>query len=77
MPESTNPAQQPQTIIEIRPYRAGWQAGSALTVPAWDRIGWTRKLRKMRLATQRRAKFGHSEIRVLKDDGLVESVIIV
>src|SRR5213082_2393557 len=25
MPESANPAQQPETIIEIRPYRGGWQ----------------------------------------------------
>jgi hypothetical protein len=25
MPELANPVQQPQTIIEIRLYRAGWQ----------------------------------------------------
>jgi hypothetical protein len=25
MPESPNPAQQHQTIFEIRPYRGGWQ----------------------------------------------------
>jgi hypothetical protein len=25
MPELANPVQQPETIIEIRPYRGGWQ----------------------------------------------------
>ena len=25
MPESANPVQQPQTIIEIRPFKGGWQ----------------------------------------------------
>src|SRR5437899_6510764 len=25
MPQLANPVQQPQTIIEIRPYRGGWQ----------------------------------------------------
>jgi hypothetical protein len=25
MSESANPVQQPQTIIEIRPFRSGWQ----------------------------------------------------
>jgi hypothetical protein len=29
MPESANPVQQPQTIIEIRPYRGGWQCFEA------------------------------------------------
>jgi hypothetical protein len=29
MPDSANPVQQPQTIIEIRPYRGGWQCFEA------------------------------------------------
>jgi len=36
MPESANPVQQPQTIIEIRPYRGGWQCFEGLGVgPHW------------------------------------------
>jgi hypothetical protein len=32
MPESANPVQQPQTIIEIRPYRGGVQCFEAAGV---------------------------------------------
>jgi hypothetical protein len=36
MPESASPVQEPQTIIEIRPYRGGWQCYEGLGVqPYW------------------------------------------
>jgi len=36
MPESASPVQQSQTIIEIRPYRGGWQCFEAPGVaPYW------------------------------------------
>jgi hypothetical protein len=73
MPESADPVQQPQTIIEIRPYRGGWQCFEGLGVgPYWtgegakeDAIGHAKA----------RAKFGRGEIRVLNQDGSLESVI--
>lgn len=73
MPELANPMQQPQTIIEIRPYRGGWQCFEAPGVePYWtgesakdDAIGYAKA----------RAKFGRGEIRVLNQDRSVETVI--
>jgi len=61
------------TIIEIRPYRNGWQCFEALGVqPYWtgknakeDAIGYAKA----------RAKFGRGEIRVLKSDRSTEEVI--
>ena len=36
MPESDNPVQQPQTLIEIRPFRGGWQCYEGPSVqPYW------------------------------------------
>ena len=35
MPELANPVQQPQTIIEIRPYRGGWQCFEGPGVEAY------------------------------------------
>src|SRR5437899_3144432 len=65
-PESANPVQQPQTIIEIWPYRGGWQCFEGLGVgPYWigegakeDAIGYAKA----------RAKFGRGEIPVLNQD---------
>jgi hypothetical protein len=73
MPELANPVQQPQTIIEIRPYRGGWQCLEAPGVePYWtgesakeDAIGYAKA----------RAKFGHGEIRVLNPDRSIQCVI--
>ena len=73
MPESANPVQQPQTITEIRPYRGagsvlkGWALG-----PYW--IGESAKEDAIGYA-KARAKFGPGEIRVLNQDGSLESVI--
>jgi hypothetical protein len=61
------------TIIEIRPYRNGWQCFEAPGVqPYWtgesakeDAVGYAKA----------RAKFGRGEIRVLKSDGSTERVI--
>lgn len=73
MPESASPVQQDLTIIEIRPYRNGWQCCEESGVrPYWtgetakeDAIGYTNA----------RAKFGRGEIRVLDQNGSVERVI--
>jgi len=73
MPELADSVQQPQTIIEIRPYRGGWQCFEGPGVaPYWtgasakeDAIGYAKA----------RAKFGRGEFRVLRQDGSVESVI--
>jgi hypothetical protein len=73
MPESANPVQQPQTIIEIRPYRGGWQCYEGPGVgPYW--IGDTAKEDAISYATAR-AKFGRGEIRVLNSAGDIEKVI--
>jgi hypothetical protein len=73
MPESANPVQQPQTVIEIRPFKGGWQCYEGPCVqPYWtgdaakeDAIGYA----------SARAKFGRGEIRVLDNAGEVERVI--
>ena len=73
MPESANPVQQGVTVIEIRPFRGGWQCFEGPGVqPFWtgngakeDAIGYARG----------RAKFGRGEIRVLNPDGSIECII--
>ena len=73
MPELHNPVQQPQTIIEIRPFKGGWQCYEGPGVgPYW--IGDTAKEDAISYATAR-AKFGHGEIRVLNVDGSLERAI--
>jgi hypothetical protein len=71
MPELANPVQQPQTIIEIRPFRGGWQCFEASGVQPY----WTGKDAKQSAIdyAKARAKFGRGEIRVLKRDGSTES----
>ena len=73
MPELANPVQQPQTIIEIRPFKGGWQCYDGPGVQPY----WTGNSAKQSAIdyAKARAKFGHSEIRVLKQDGSVESVV--
>jgi hypothetical protein len=72
MPESANPVQQRQTIIEIRSYRGGWECFEAPGEPYWtgenakdDAIGYAKA----------RAKFGRGEIRVLRSNCSIESLI--
>ena len=73
MPELANAVQQPQTIIEIRPYREGWQCFEGPGVePYWtgesakdDAIGYAKE----------RAKFRRGEIRVIYPGGSIERVI--
>jgi hypothetical protein len=68
-----NCSEQPQTIIEIRLYRGGWQCFEGPGVhPYWtgegakdDAFGYAKG----------RAKFGRGEIRVLKQDGSLEYII--
>jgi hypothetical protein len=73
MPESANPVQQNLTVIEIRPFKGGWQCYEGPGVgPYW--IGDDAKQSAIDYA-KARAKFGRAEIRVLKQDGSVEDVI--
>ena len=73
MPDRANPVQQPQTIIEIRPFKGGWQCYEGPGVgPYWigesakgDAIGYARA----------RAKYGRREIRVLNVDGSIQELI--
>jgi hypothetical protein len=73
MSGSAIPVQQSSTIIEIRPYRGGWQCFEGPGVgPFWtgasakeDAIGYAKA----------RAKFGRGEIRVLDQNGSTEHVI--
>ena len=68
-----NPVQHCLTVIEIRPFKGGWQCYEGPGVgPYW--IGDTAKQSAIDYA-KARAKFGHGEIRVLKQDGSVESVV--
>ena len=73
MPESANPVQQPQTIIEIRPFRGGWQCFEAPGVAPF----WTGKGAKEDAISyaKGRAKFGRGAIRILNIDGSLERVI--
>ena len=67
------PMQQSATIIEIRPYRGGWQCFEGLGVQPY----WTGKKAKedaIGYATAR-AKFSRGEIRVLQLDGSIKTVI--
>ena len=65
--------QEPQTIIEIRPYRGGWQCVEAPGVqPFWK--GKDAKQSAIDYA-KARAKYGHGEIRVLNSNGTIEQVI--
>ena len=73
MPESANRVQQSITIIEIRPFRGGWQCFEARGVqPYWT--GKNAKEDAIGYATAR-AKFGRGEIRVLNADGSIKDVI--
>ena len=73
MPELATPVQQPQTIIEIRPFRGGWQCYEGPGVqPYWT--GEHAKEDAIGYATAR-AKFGRGEIRVLNADGSIKDVI--
>jgi hypothetical protein len=73
MPDSASPVQQDLTIIEIRPFRGGWQCYEGPGVqPYWT--GDSAKQSAIDYA-KARAKFGHGKIRVRKQDGSVETVI--
>jgi hypothetical protein len=67
MADSASPVQQGLTIIEIRPYRNGWECFEAPGVQAY----WTGPDAKQSAIdyASARAKFGQGEIRVLKAIG--------
>jgi hypothetical protein len=73
MPELAIPMQQNATIIEIRPYRGGWQCFEGPGVAPY----WTGKTAKEDAigSAKARAKFGRGEIRVLDNAGQMERVI--
>ena len=73
MPESANRVQESRTVIEIRPFKGGWQCYEGPGVgPYW--IGDDAKQSAIDYA-RARAKFGRTQIRVLNEDGSVENVI--
>jgi len=73
MPDLVNGEQSSATIIEIRPFRGGWQCFEAAGVqPYWT--GENAKQSAIGYATAR-AKFGRGEIRVLNAHGLIEQII--
>ena len=73
MPDSANPVQHGQTVIEIRPFRGGWQCYEGPGVqPYWT--GDAAKEGAIGYASAC-AKFGRGEIRVLDNAGEVERVI--
>jgi hypothetical protein len=73
MPDSANSVQQSLTVIEIRPFKGGWQCYEGPGVqPYWT--GDAAKGDAIGYATAR-AKFGRGEIRVVDNAGEVERVI--
>jgi len=67
MPELANPVQQRETIVEIRPYRGGWQCFEAPGVePRWTGENAKQSANDYAKA---RAKVGRGKIRVLCEDG--------
>jgi hypothetical protein len=64
MPESAISMQQRVTVIEIRPFKGGWQCYEGPGVEPY----WTGESAKQSAIdyAKARAKFGHGEIRVLK-----------
>ena len=65
--------QQSRTVIEIRPFKGGWQCYEGPGVgPYW--IGGNAKQSATDYAEER-AKFGRGEIRVLNPDGSIERMI--
>jgi hypothetical protein len=67
--------QHSRTVIEIRPFKGGWQCYEGPGVqPYWT--GDSAKQSAIDYA-KARAKFGHGEICVLNDDGSVDNVITV
>ena len=73
MPDSANSVQQSLTVIEIRPFKGGWQCYEGPGVQQY----WTGEHAKEDAIgyASARAKFGRGEIRVLDNAGEVERVI--
>jgi hypothetical protein len=73
MPDSASGLQQSATIIEIRPYRGGWQCFEGPGVaPFWTGNGAKEDAISY---AEGRARFGRGEIRVLNPDRTVASII--
>jgi hypothetical protein len=63
------------TIIEIRPFKGGWQCYERPGVAGY----WTGQGAKQSAIdyAKARAKFGQGEIRILKQHGGIESIIAI
>jgi hypothetical protein len=73
MPDLGSGVQHSATIIEIRPFRGGWQCFEAPGVaPFWTGNGAKEDAISY---AKGRAKFGRGEIRVLNPDGSIECTI--
>ena len=73
MSELANPVQQSVTVIEIRPFRGGWQCYEGPAVqPYWT--GEHAKEDAISYASVR-AKFGRGEVRVLDANGSALDII--
>ena len=73
MPALANPVQENVTVSRFGPYRGGWQYYEGPGVgPYW--IGDDAKQSAIDYA-KARAKYAPAELRVLKQDGLIENVI--
>ena len=73
MPDLAGGVQHSATIIEIRPYRGGWQCFKGPGVQPY----WTGENAKQSAIDSAKAlaKFVHGEIRVLNADGSIKDVI--
>jgi hypothetical protein len=73
MPDSANPVQQSLTVIEIRPFKGGWQCYEGPGVQPY----WTGDHAKEDAIDYAKAgaKFGRGEIQVLNNDNSIERVI--
>jgi hypothetical protein len=73
MTDSANSVQRGPTVIEIRPFRGGWQCFEAPGVQPY----WTGENAKQSAIgyAQARGKFGRGEIRVHSPDGSIQRVI--
>jgi hypothetical protein len=73
MSDSTNPVQQSTAVLEVWPFRSGWQCFEA----PGGQPDWTGENSKQSVLDYARArvKFGRGEIRVLNPDRSVERTI--
>ena len=73
MPESANPVQQPETVIEIRPFRGGWQCFERRVC---SRIGLAKTRKKVLLVMRKRGRdLDAARFAYTTRDGSIQRVI--